>query len=135
MNAVTPARQQREPRPALAAQRLLGLPAREGEGEQQVRGEKGLDQGDLALTERDGAQHHAGHHQPDTAEPARHLHQIEEQPRGEEVAQRGLTRRVLLQHKAEAQAAGSTHGESQNQNRHAAYLDRPAGRRGGSRRL
>ena len=41
-------------------------------------------------------------------------------------------------HEPEAQATGRTHRESQNQNRHAVYLDHPAGRRrsgGGSRRL
>ena len=81
------AREQHESRPALAAQRLPGLLAGEGEREEEVRGEQGFDQGDLALAQRDRAQDHAGHHQPDAAQPARHLHQVEEQPQGEEVAQ------------------------------------------------
>ncbi len=134
MNVVTPPARSARPA-ALAAQGLPGLLAGEGECEEEVRGEERFDEGDLALAERYRAEHHARDHQADAAEPARHPHQVEQQPRGEEVAQGCLLGHVLLEHEPEAEATGRTHGEHQNQNRHAAYLDRWAGLRGALRRL
>ncbi len=125
-----PAREQREARPALTAEGLFALAAREREREQQVRGQQRLDEGDLALAQRHRAERHSDHHEADAAQPARHLHQVEQDPRRQEVLQRSLLGRVLLQYEAEAHAARSADGEYQDQERHAAYLDHPAGRTG-----
>ncbi len=102
MNAVTPPASSTSP-PALTAQRTAGLGAGEGQAKSRLWCQEGLDQRQFPAAEGDRAERHAGHHQAHAGEPARHAHEVQQEARGEEVAQRRALGRVLLEDETEAE--------------------------------